>query len=230
MEANLPSKPAFPYSNWGPAAAVFGVILALFVGLILGIPALLIDNPSNEGDLSSTASAVIQLATAFGFLIVPVVMAARGGVAFQEALRRLGVRRFEVPSAFVWMFVAVVAYLIVAILYSNLIGEPKQEDIAESFGSIPVQFLLIVVAAPVSEEVCFRGMLYGGLREKLSTPVAALIGGLIFGALHALTGISAVPPLMAFGIVLCLLYEKTGSIWPGIMIHMLNNTVALLAQ
>ena len=33
------------------------------------------------------------------------------------------------------MFVAVVAYLIVAILYSNLIGEPKQEDIAESSGA-----------------------------------------------------------------------------------------------
>ena len=35
---------------------------------------------------------------------------------------------------------------------------------------------------------------------------------------------------MVFGIVLCLLYEKTGSIWPGIMLHMLNNSVALLAQ
>ena len=210
--------------------AVFGVLLALFVGLILGIPALIIDHPNSEGDLSSAANAAVQLATALGFVIVPIVMAARGGVAFNEALRRLGVRSFRVPSAFLWMLIAVVAYLIVAILYSNLIGEPEQEDIAESFGSLPIQFLLIVVAAPVSEELCFRGMLYGGLRERLPVPVAALIGGVIFGALHALTGLSAVPPLMAFGIVLCLLYEKTGSIWPGIMLHMLNNTVALLAQ
>jgi membrane protease YdiL (CAAX protease family) len=211
-------------------AAVFGVILALSVGLILGIPALLIDNPSNVGDLSSGANAAVQLATAFGFLIVPIAMAMRGGIAWREALRRLGLRRFDVPAAFLWMFVAVVAYLTLAILYANLIGEPEQEDIAESFGSLPVQFLLIVVAAPVSEEVCFRGMLYGGLREALPPWAAALIGGLVFGALHALTGLSAVPPLMVFGIVLCLLYEKTGSIWPGVILHMLNNTVALLAQ
>ena len=38
------------------------------------------------------------------------------------------------------------------------------------------------------------------------------------------------PPLIAFGFVLALLYEKTGSIVPGILLHMLNNSVALLAQ
>ena len=53
---------------------------------------------------------------------------------------------------------------------------------------------------------------------------------LVFGGLHALTGISAVPPLIVFGFVLALLYEKTGSIVPGILLHMLNNSVALLGQ
>jgi membrane protease YdiL (CAAX protease family) len=59
---------------------------------------------------------------------------------------------------------------------------------------------------------------------------AALVSGLIFGALHATTGITAVPPLMVFGVILALLYEKTGSIWPGILLHMLNNSIALLGQ
>ncbi len=45
-----------------------------------------------------------------------------------------------------------------------------------------------------------------------------------------MTGISAVPPLIVFGFVLALLYEKTGSIVPGILLHMLNNSVALLGQ
>jgi membrane protease YdiL (CAAX protease family) len=230
MEANVPPKESFPYSNWGPAAALFGVVLALAVGLILGIPAVIIDHPNSEGDLSSTANAFVQLATALGFLIVPIAMAMRGGVQLEAALRRLGMRSFNVRSALLWMSVAVVSYLAIAILYANLIGEPKQKDIAESFGTLPVQFLLIVVAAPVSEEVCFRGMLYGGLRERVPRFAAALIGGLIFGGLHALTGLSAVPPLMVFGVVLCLLYEKTGAIWPGIALHMLNNTFALLGQ
>jgi CAAX protease family protein len=230
MEANLPPKPGFPYSNWGPAAAVFGVLLALTVGILLGIPALVIDEPDSEGNLSSGASAVVQLATAFGFVLVPVVIAARGGVPVREALRRLGLRSFRVPSALLWMLASVVACRALAVAYATLIGEPEQEDIAESFGTLPVQILLIVIAAPISEEICFRGMLFGGLRERMPRIAAALISAVIFGALHALTGLSAVPPLMIFGFVLCLLYERTGSIVPGIILHMLNNSAALLAQ
>ena len=45
-----------------------------------------------------------------------------------------------------------------------------------------------------------------------------------------MTGVSAVPPLIVFGFLLALLYEKTGSIIPGILLHMLNNSVALLGQ
>jgi membrane protease YdiL (CAAX protease family) len=93
-----------------------------------------------------------------------------------------------------------------------------------------VQILLIVLGAAIAEEVCFRGFLFGGLREKLPRWLAALIAGIVFGALHALTGISAVPPLIAFGVILCLLYEKTGSILPGIVLHLLNNSAALLSQ
>jgi membrane protease YdiL (CAAX protease family) len=73
-------------------------------------------------------------------------------------------------------------------------------------------------------------MVFGGLRTRLPRIAAALISGLVFGLLHALTGLSAVPPLIAFGFVLALLYEKTGSIVPGILLHLLNNSVALIGQ
>jgi membrane protease YdiL (CAAX protease family) len=228
MEANLPAKPAFPYSNWGPLAGVLGVFLALATGAVLGIPAVAIDHPAS-GKLSTAANVAVQFATAVGFVMVPMIVAARRGASFREALSRLGVRGFR-PSAFKWMAAAIGAYLLFAFVYSTLIGQPHQKDIAKGFGAIPVQVLLIVVAAPVSEEICFRGMLYGGLRERLPRIGAALVSALIFGGLHALTGISAVPPLIAFGFVLALLYEKTGSIVPGILLHMLNNSVALLGQ
>jgi uncharacterized protein len=223
-------KPAFPYSNWGPSAAILGVILAIGAGILMGVPAILVDRPEEGEDLGATALAIVQLATALGFAMVPMAIATRRGADFREALRRLGVRAFRVASAVKWMFAAVGAYLLFAIVYTAIFGAPEQEDIAESFGSVPVQILLIVVAAPISEEICFRGMLYGGLRERWPKVAAALLAGLVFGALHALTGLSAVPPLVAFGFVLCLLYEKTGSIVPGIVLHMLNNSVALLAQ
>ncbi len=209
--------------------AVGGVLLALGAGILLGIPAILVDQPVN-GNLSDAANAVVQLATAIGFLGVPILIASRWGESsVGVALRRLGVRSFK-PSALKWMGAAVGAYLLFSAVYVALFGSPHQKDIAESFGTVPVQVLLIVVAAPISEEVCFRGMLFGGLRTRLPRLAAALISAVIFGGLHALTGVSAVPPLIFFGFLLALLYEKTGSIVPGILLHMLNNSVALLGQ
>ena len=207
---------------------MLGVLLALAAGAVLSIPAIIADQPG-DGDLSDTASAVVQLGTALGFLLVPFAIAARRGATPRQAAAELGLRRFGL-SAVGWMFAAVGAYLLFAIVYVAIAGTPEQEDIAESFGAVPVQILLIAIAAPISEEVCFRGLLYGGLRRRLPRILAALLAAVIFGGLHATTGVSAVPPLIAFGFVLCLLYEKTGSIVPGTILHVLNNSIALTAQ
>lgn len=196
---------------------------------MLSVPVLIAAKPPSGDELGDVASALVQLATALGFLLVPFAIAAGRGATVREAAAQLGLRRFK-PSAAKWMLAAIGAYLLFSIVYIAIFGAPHQEDIAEDFGTVPVQVLLIVVAAPISEEVCFRGMLFGGLRERLPRLAAALISALIFGGLHATTGISAVPPLIIFGFVLALLYEKTGSIIPGILLHMLNNSVALLGQ
>jgi len=219
----------FPPSNWGPVTAVVGVLVALAAGVVLGIPAAIAGH-KDDGDLTTFGNVGVQLATALGFLMVPMAIAAmRGADGIGEILRRLGVRAFR-PKALLWMAAAIGAYLVFAALYSALIVEPHQKDIAEGFGAVPIQVLLIVILAPISEEVCFRGMLFGGLRERLPRIAAALLSGLIFGGLHGLTGLTAVPPLIVFGFLLALLYERTGSIVPGILLHVLNNSVALLGQ
>lgn len=183
-----------------------------------------------DGTLNTLGSVLTQIATELGFLLVPMAICSmRGAQGLRQILERLGFRAFK-PSAFGWMALAFVFYLAFTIFYSVVITEPRQKDIAESFGPTVLQVLLIVIAAPIAEETCFRGMLFGGLREKLPRLVAALITGIIFGGLHALTGVTAVPPLIVFGFVLALLYEKTGSIIPGILLHMINNSIALLSQ
>jgi CAAX protease family protein len=235
MESNLAAPPVaeppargFPPSNWGPSGALLGALLAIVAGLVLGIPALFFTE--GDGELTTAGNVIAQVATVLGLLLVPLWVArSRGAASLGEALWRLGVRRFR-PSALWWMLAAVFSYLVFAALYSALILEPEQEDIADGFGPVPIQVLLIVFGAAIAEEICFRGMLFGGLRERLPRLPAALIAGLVFGALHAFTGLSAVPPLIALGFIFCLLYEKTGSVVPGMLLHMLNNSVALLAQ
>lgn len=228
MEANLPAKRAFTYANWGPLAAFLGLVLAFGIQLVMAIPVVLVSHPVN-GEFGDAANIVLQVITAISFLAAPLVIAMRRGASLQEAISRLGVRRFR-PSALKWMAAAVGFYLFCTFVYAVLIGQPHQKDIAKGFGAVPFQVLLIVVAAPISEEFCFRGMLFGGLRTRLPRIAAALISAVVFGGLHATTGVSAIPPLIVFGFVLALLYEKTGSIIPGILLHMLNNSVALLGQ
>jgi membrane protease YdiL (CAAX protease family) len=108
-----------------------------------------------------------------------------------------------------------------------VIGQPEQEEIAEKFGNLPAQFLLIVIAAPLAEEICFRGFLFGGLRKRLPMIPAALAGGLFFGLLHFTTGWSAVPVLVFLGVMFAVVYEKTGSLWPPVILHAVNNGLAL---
>jgi CAAX protease family protein len=229
MEATVSdAKRSFPYANWGPLAAVLGVPLALATGVVLAIPAALAGQEPN-GDLTNTANALAQLAAEAAFFMVPMLIAARRGASFKQALRRLGVRAFR-PSAVKWMLAAIGAYLLLAIAYTAIFGQPEEKDIADKLGAVPVQILLIVIVAPCCEEVCFRGMLFGGLRERLPRLAAALISGAVFGALHVTNGVEVIAPLIGFGFILALLYEKTGSIVPGILLHMLNNSVALLGQ
>jgi uncharacterized protein len=227
---------AFPYSNWGPWAALLGLLAALVAAAIVAVPVTLIDNPPSAEELSASANAVIQFAQELAFLLVPFALAMirgrareRGAAAVGDAALRLGLRRFK-PSALLMVLGAYALYIVFIVAYGAIFGEPHQEDIAEKLGPLGIQILLIAVAAPIAEEVCFRGMLFAGMRERLPSLAAALVSGLIFGGLHATTGVTAVPPLMVFGVVLALLYERTGSIVPGILLHMLNNSIVLLSQ
>jgi membrane protease YdiL (CAAX protease family) len=202
--------------------------VALLAAIIFSIPVAIVDPKVGQDEGSVAANLIAQLIQVAMLIAVPLAIAQRGKQSLGDTLRSLGVRRFA-PSAFGWMALAVVVYLVVGgVLY--LLIQPEQEDIAQNFGPTSVQVLLIVIAAPISEELSFRGFLFGGLRARTPALVAALISGGLFGALHAATGIAAVPQLVAFGVILALLYERTGSIVPGLLLHALNNSAALLAS
>lgn len=123
--------------------------------------------------------------------------------------------------------IAILLYIVFAAIWSAIFGKPEQDDIAGQLGSLWTQYLLIAVVAPVAEEVCFRGFLFAGLRNRAPFIVAAVGASLFFGLLHFDTGPSAVPQLVVFGVILALLYERTRSLWPPIFFHALNNAIAL---
>ena len=82
--------------------------------------------------------------------------------------------------------------------------------------------------APIAEELFFRGFCFTALRGTLGMLPAAVLTGIIFGAIQlGGTDIEFIVPLMVFGFFLCLLYVWTGSLLPCIVLHALNNALAL---
>lgn len=85
--------------------------------------------------------------------------------------------------------------------------------------------LIAVVAAPLTEELIFRGCLYGILRQIGGKFVAIAVSSLLFALIHghgpSLAG------LMILSVGLSLLYEKTGSLWAPILLHAAFNGLSI---
>lgn len=218
----------FPWATWGPLGAVGATLLALFTGMIATLPFLAIGGLEAGQDPEGATAIAAQGVTALGLALIPIVAAWSWSDGLLAGLRALGFRSFRVGQAVAWAAAGVGAYLAFAILYSTLVGQPEQEEIVDRFGPLGFQVLLIVIAAPLAEEIAFRGLLFGGLRKKMPMIPAALIGGAFFGLLHFATGWSAVPVLIFLGVVFAVLYEKTKSLWPPIILHAVNNAFALV--
>ena len=83
-------------------------------------------------------------------------------------------------------------------------------------------FVTLVVVAPVAEEIIFRGYLYGALRRaRMPMVVAAIAVSLVFAILHGQANVGVVT--FVLGLVMCGLRQYTNSLWPGIIVHGLNN-------
>ncbi|MCR5037208.1 MAG: CPBP family intramembrane metalloprotease [Bacteroidales bacterium] len=84
--------------------------------------------------------------------------------------------------------------------------------------------LFVVVSGPIIEEIGFRGLLLDGLLKTRCHPwVAILISAVAFGLVHGLWLPFATATL--FGILAGWLYWRTGSIIPGLIIHITNNSL-----
>ncbi len=85
-----------------------------------------------------------------------------------------------------------------------------------------------VLAAPVCEEIVFRGYFYPAARKFAGPWVAGICSALIFASAHG--SLSALLPLFIFGCALVFIYEKTGSLWAPIAVHFCFNGATVLIQ
>ena len=228
--AEPPDQDAFPrWSLWMPLAAVAGgfafglVCLSVLVGVL---DATGIETDGDAPGITAAGTVLIDLAVVAVTLALARITARPRG--WQFGLRGASLRHTAGVAG-----LGVVAFFLFELIYGAVVQPKSQQKVVESLGAdtntalLVSGALVVIVAAPVCEELFFRGFVFRVLRMRLPFWIAAVADGLLFGLVHYQKGLLLILPVLAFlGFVFCYVYERTGTLYATIAMHALNNTVS----
>jgi len=214
------------------------LILCLGGARLLGLffaPALSVDITAGEDPAPPDVVLVLFLLILQNLLILWAVywVAVQGrGIAWSA----LGV---VMPKG-LWMkrsiLTAIIAFPVIGLvnwLVSSLAGEPLENPQLELVGlggfswtGLIGMLLVLGVLVPPTEELLFRGLIYGWLRERWDPWIAGVAGALCFALLHGVVWL--VPAVFALGLILTWLYEESGSLLASATTHGLYNSISTI--
>jgi membrane protease YdiL (CAAX protease family) len=219
-----------PWPAWtGPAALLAGFAAAIVGAIALGGLAAIF---GASFDKTPASVSILSVVVQDGCLIAAALVFAR--LTTFPRPEHFGLRPAPFWRAVGFTVAGYLIFVVASFAWLQLIGEPDAKDtITEDLGAkdstvalIGVTFV-VTVCAPLAEEFFFRGYFYGALRRMGVWPAAALTG-LAFGTVHVFgSPIAFIVPLALLGMGLALLREYTGSLYPGIALHCINNSVAM---
>lgn len=190
-------------------------------------------------DVQGTVSLlVIRIAVYVGMALL------LAGLLILRARRRVTLADFGLTRFVSWKDIglsiaAVVVYVLctMGVLYIAVtffgLHAGQEQDLGISTrlfgGELMAAFLVLVVLTPLLEELLFRGFLYGKLRtvaDKVPWWVPAILVSALFGVAHGQWNVGL--DVFVMSMVACGLREVTGSIWSGVIVHMIKNMVAFM--
>ncbi len=128
---------------------------------------------------------------------------------------------------FLMMYILVAVYTQAIDLFGFDFLKPDQQ-VPDAFYTSNVALAIlgvaIVISAPITEEIFFRGFLFGGTRPIIGVAGAALVTGFIFSLAHYNLGL--ILPFTAVGAILALSYQRSGTLFVPIGAHFLFNLVS----
>lgn len=198
-------------------------LLTLLVSALMGLahPGASLAKPLG---FSGVSTALFQLLIGLGAIVLTLV--------FLLKVTRLKTKdlRIMLPAPWspgfclpVFLGVANLANLAGALI-NRLTGSPATSEMLPSGGpELLVQFLALCVMPAIAEELLFRGA-FQGLMRPCGSAAAIFAPALLFGVLHLdlAQGLTA----FACGVFLGWLAERSGSILPGMLLHLVNNALA----
>lgn len=162
------------------------------------------------------------------FLSLLALCRCHGETAWRE---RLGLNQVKWKSAFPWLLVAIFIAFASDLLMRPFADERTLQSSRLMLLGIesPVPFFIaLVIMAPIVEELIFRGYAYFGWINKLGLPGTAMLSSVLFTACHIQYGWTGLFSIFLMGMVLTFLRWKTGSIFPCIAVHFVNNLANLI--
>lgn len=228
MSEGSSSAPARQFSRrgWGPIIAVALGFAAYKIPeyIISAIaPSLLPLLPKSDNVRSFILYGLFEAMT-IGAIVLIVKL-------FKTDVKAIGLGKFK-PAYISRALLGYCAYFVLTILVSYVTSqiihvgdEPQSVGFSAPNGlELALAFAALVMVVPVAEELLFRGFIFKGVREGFSFTATALVVSVLFAAAHGQLNVGL--DVFALSLVLCYLREKTGSIWPGILLHGLKNAVA----
>jgi len=207
----------------------FGYILMLIISALSDVlPSIKMNN-----NLNSVVNASIADLLAFIFIIYFAVH------QYGEKLRSLGLssKNFLRNVGYGIMgYLATIPVLILALLSIVWVSaafkyKPPMQPVVEIFlvekQKMFVTYLTIFVTifGPIVEEIFFRGFMYPAAKKKWGFKVALLLTSGLFALLHA--NLAGFLPIMILGMLLCYLFERTGTLVASCTVHILHNTAMI---
>jgi len=230
-EAALPRWPA-----WSAPVALISTIIVAIIAVFPILPVFLLAESDTGGGGVAATALLIAILVQDAVLVGAALMYAM--ITLKPRPWHFGLRSTPFWRAVGWLALVWFGFLLFSGIYSAVLGGfgikpspedlPKELGVDESTAALIAVTILVCVVAPIAEEFFFRGYFFGALRNWRGVWPAAIITGLVFGAIHiGSSDIAFTVPLAFFGFVLCLLYDRTGSLYPCIALHALNNSIAL---
>jgi membrane protease YdiL (CAAX protease family) len=215
-----------PAGEWRLGDDVFAGALGLY--LLLGILAGGGEPPALKPEM---IPGVVLFYGMFVLLVLAVVMSR--GRSLVAAFGLAPGRPFRVLGMGVLALALAYPIIDLAVAIAKALGaDPGGNDEMVSYvrgGLSPADLAwavaLVLVAAPLFEEIVFRGYLYGVIKRHAGGLWAALTTAVLFAAVHQ--NLPAFPAYFLLGLALVCAYEITGSLWAPLVMHVLFNAITL---
>jgi hypothetical protein len=129
----------------------------------------------------------------------------------------------------------IVSSMIIQFKYSYQVQIPgygEQEShiplFGESMSGLVIGGLIIILVAPLVEELVFRGYIYQILKKRFDVVWGSVFAALIFSLFHL--EFQVILPIFILGLVMNWIFERTQSLWAPIAFHMVNNALAFMLE